>query len=199
MPRTALRDCMLSLLLATGFGDPHDRSGLSAAPRASSGSRPTPSGPGCARRPLAAADAPIRTHDGDRVGHDGRVVLMDLVPGDLQQCADSAIRLRAEWLHSQGEPVMFPRHQRRSDALESLRGRRDPLREERPDRLEVRGLWHVRGLPGEGLHLGRDRLPGPARTPSRPRSPSPAMFSSRAGFRGMPLCCSTWRPRATRR
>lgn len=56
---------------------------------------------------LAAVDAPVRTHDGRLAGHRGRVVSLPLVPGDLQQCADSALRLRAEWERSQGRSPSF--------------------------------------------------------------------------------------------
>ncbi|MCA9566462.1 MAG: hypothetical protein KC656_01425 [Myxococcales bacterium] len=52
-------------------------------------------------------DRPVRTYKGGEVGHRARVIDLPLVPGDLQQCADSAIRLRAQWLHDRGEPVMF--------------------------------------------------------------------------------------------
>lgn len=57
--------------------------------------------------PLRPEGTPVRTHDGREVGHRARVVDLPLVPGDLQQCADSAIRLRAEWLRAQGAPVSF--------------------------------------------------------------------------------------------
>ena len=49
----------------------------------------------------------IHTHDGRVVLHNGRVIELDMVKGDLQQCADSAIRLRAEWLREQSAPVVF--------------------------------------------------------------------------------------------
>ena len=47
---------------------------------------------------LKAKNEPIRTYDGRIVHHNGRPVDIPLVRGDLQQCADSAIRLRATWL-----------------------------------------------------------------------------------------------------
>ncbi len=59
------------------------------------------------RLPLAPVDQPIRTYDGRIVPHRGRVVELPLVPGDLQQCADSLIRLRAQWRKERGEPVLF--------------------------------------------------------------------------------------------
>ena len=55
-----------------------------------------------AARPLREADEPVRTYAGQVVGHRARVVDLPLVKGDLQQCADSAIRLRAEWLREVG-------------------------------------------------------------------------------------------------
>jgi len=53
------------------------------------------------------ADVTVRTHDGRTVGHDARVIELPLVKGDLQQCADSAIRLRAEWLKATGGEIMY--------------------------------------------------------------------------------------------
>lgn len=50
---------------------------------------------------------PVRTFRGDVVSHHARVVDFPMVPGDLQQCADSAIRLRAEWLKTNGRPIAF--------------------------------------------------------------------------------------------
>ncbi|MFT5460293.1 MAG: hypothetical protein ACI9K2_006810 [Myxococcota bacterium] len=60
-------------------------------------------------------DTPVRTHDGRVVRRDTRVVDLPLVRGDLQQCADSALRLRAEWLLSAGRPVVF--HSTSGDAM----------------------------------------------------------------------------------
>ena len=54
--------------------------------------------------PLKAKSEPIRTYDGRIVHHNGRPIDMPLVRGDLQQCADSAIRLRATWLRESGAP-----------------------------------------------------------------------------------------------
>ena len=56
---------------------------------------------------LHPADRPIRTHAGRVVAHDGRAVVLPLVPGDLQQCADSILRLRAEFLRGRGVQPTF--------------------------------------------------------------------------------------------
>lgn len=56
---------------------------------------------------LGPPSEPVRTHDGRIVGHEARVVELPLTRGDLQQCADSLIRLRATWLRDQGQPVSF--------------------------------------------------------------------------------------------
>ena len=52
---------------------------------------------------------PVRTHDGKVVaGHKGaRVIDLPMVPGNLQQCADALIRVRAEWLRATGGEVMY--------------------------------------------------------------------------------------------
>ncbi len=57
--------------------------------------------------PIAPTEQPVLTHDGRPVGHHARVIELDMVEGDLQQCADSAIRVRAEFLKAQGEPILF--------------------------------------------------------------------------------------------
>jgi hypothetical protein len=67
----------------------------------------SPFGDWLLKRQVLGPDQPIRTHSGAIVDHNGRVVELELVSGDLQQCADSAIRLRAEWLREQGKPVAF--------------------------------------------------------------------------------------------
>ena len=57
------------------------------------------------------SETPVRAYDG-RVLHaatDSRiagVVALDVSPADLQQCADSVMRLHAEWLWSKGERNM---------------------------------------------------------------------------------------------
>ena len=57
--------------------------------------------------PLLDADRPIRTHDGRTVHHHGHVIDLPMVSGDLQQCADSILRVRAEFLRARGEDVLF--------------------------------------------------------------------------------------------
>ena len=61
------------------------------------------------QRTLEPADRPIQTHDGRTVPHAGRVVSLPLVPGDLQQCADTIMRLRGEylWWRKQASRVRF--------------------------------------------------------------------------------------------
>lgn len=68
-------------------------------------------------RPVHPADRPVKTHDGRTVPHEARVIAMDLVPGDLQQCADSAIRLRAEWLRAQGDDDAIVFHATSGDPI----------------------------------------------------------------------------------
>jgi hypothetical protein len=58
-------------------------------------------------REVEEAGVPVRTYDGRRVSHAARVVRLPLVPGDRQQCADSLIRLRAEWQREAGVSPMF--------------------------------------------------------------------------------------------
>lgn len=58
--------------------------------------------------PLRPVGTTALTWDGRGVrGHPGRVVDLPLVPGDLQQCADSALRLRAEWQRELGQTPSF--------------------------------------------------------------------------------------------
>lgn len=58
-------------------------------------------------RRLEDARAPVLTHDGRVVHHRGRVVQLPMVSGDLQQCADAILRLRAEWLRERGATIRF--------------------------------------------------------------------------------------------
>ena len=58
--------------------------------------------------PIRAVDAQVRTHDGRVVtAHRARVVDMPVVDGDLQQCADSIIRVRSEWLRETGAEISW--------------------------------------------------------------------------------------------
>jgi hypothetical protein len=84
---------------------------------------------------------PVRTFDGAVVGHRARVVKLPMVPGDLQQCADSAIRLRAEWLRETGGEVVF--HATSGDPLPWARWQRG----ERPFDAGGRIRWR-RGAGG---------------------------------------------------
>ena len=66
---------------------------------------PSPFGAWLQERLLEDAAAPVLTYDGRVVRHRGRVVQLPHVEGDLQQCADAILRLRAEWLREEGRPV----------------------------------------------------------------------------------------------
>lgn len=90
-------------------------------------------------RPLRGASTPILTHDGRVVQHDGRPVDLPMVKGDLQQCADSAIRLRAEWLKEKDEPVVF--HATSGDPLTWSRYRAG----EKPYESQGRIAWKAGG------------------------------------------------------
>jgi hypothetical protein len=58
--------------------------------------------------PLRDIRAPLRAYDGRLIhGHDAWVLELDMVDGDLQQCADALLRVRGEWQRSVGEPVSF--------------------------------------------------------------------------------------------
>ncbi len=86
------------------------------------------------QRPLRAADVPVRTHDGRVVSHRARVIELDVVPGDLQQCADTAIRLRAEWLRETGGEIVF--HATSGDPMPWARWQAGERPVERDNRLE---------------------------------------------------------------
>ena len=65
--------------------------------------------------PVLPEGTPVTAHDGAVIRRDARVIDLPLVRGDLQQCADTAIRLRAEWLKAEGKPVVF--HATSGDAM----------------------------------------------------------------------------------
>ena len=99
------------LLLALALADPAPwpRSLVEAYPAPAGAQRVEVDAFGAWLRALRLADpaVPVRTWQGREVPGDFHVVILPLVPGDLQQCADSALRLRAEWLREAGQPVLF--------------------------------------------------------------------------------------------
>lgn len=86
------------------------------------------------QRPLRAPDVPIRTFDGRTVGHRARALEFPIVGGDLQQCADTAIRLRAEWLKETGGEISF--HATSGDPMPWSRWERGERPVERAGRLQ---------------------------------------------------------------
>jgi len=89
---------------------------------------------------LEAPSVPVRTHDGRVVPGDFHVVKLPLVSGNLQQCADTAIRLRAEWLREQGQPVMF--HATSGDPMPWARYQGGEKAHEQGNRLSWRDAPH---------------------------------------------------------
>jgi len=87
---------------------------------------------------LEAPSVPVTTYRGDVVPGDFHVVKLPLVSGNLQQCADTAIRLRAEWLVAQGrdDEVMF--HATSGDAMPWSRYRDGEKAYEQDNRLRWR-------------------------------------------------------------
>ncbi len=75
------------------------------------GNRQVPSDPWSAyvrALPLRAPGTPIYDYGGRKVGIEAlRVVDLPLVPGDLQQCADSILRVRATFLRASGADPAF--------------------------------------------------------------------------------------------
>ena len=85
---------------------------------------------------LEDPSVPVTTHSGRVVRGDFHVVRLPLVSGDLQQCADTAIRLRAEWLREQNQEVMF--HATSGDAMPWSRYRDGEKAYEQNNRLAWR-------------------------------------------------------------
>ncbi len=90
-------------------------------------------------RPLADPATPVRTHDGHPVAAPhapptARVLVLPLVAGDLQQCADAAYRLRADFLRAQGASDI-PFHATNGQALPWGRWSRGERARLRGDRL----------------------------------------------------------------
>lgn len=71
------------------------------------------------RLALRPEGVPVKTHEGTVVpqARAVRVVEMPLVKGDLQQCADSAIRLRAGWLRETGQEEAIVFHATSGDPM----------------------------------------------------------------------------------
>ncbi len=97
-------------------------------------------------RMVADADRPVKTHDGQVVHHRARVVELPLVRGDLQQCADSAIRLRAEWQKATDQEVMF--HATSGDPMAWARWAKG----ERPHEKAGKLVWTQGHGPGSWDH-----------------------------------------------
>ncbi|MEC7948236.1 MAG: DUF4846 domain-containing protein [Myxococcota bacterium] len=87
--------------------------------------------------PMRPIGTPIRTHDGRIVRHPGRPVSLPLVHGDLQQCADSAIRLRAEFARASDNADSLVFHATSGDPIPWSRY----VAGERPLAIDNRIVW----------------------------------------------------------
>jgi hypothetical protein len=115
--------------------------------------------------PLRPAGTPVRTHDGRVVAAPWAqaVVALDTGPHDLQQCADSAIRLYAEHRRAQGTTADLVFHATSGDPLPWARYAAG----ERPLVKDNRVRW---------------RAPAGPTTPSSPASPSSPTFRAWLDF-----------------
>jgi hypothetical protein len=110
--------------------------------------------------PLAAPGTPVVSYRGGTIlppAHDNlaAVVALDVGAGDLQQCADSVIRLHAEWLFAQG---------RRDQRYRAASGAEMPFqRWARGERMVPEGIgfrWTVTGRADAGHPSFRKWLDG---------------------------------------
>lgn len=98
--------------------------------------------------PLLPAGTPLLTHDGRRSGLPALAVAdLDVGRRDLQQCADSVIRLRAEWLWAAGRGREAVFHATSGDPLPFARWARG----ERPRVVRDRIAW-AGGAPAASDH-----------------------------------------------
>lgn len=93
---------------------------------------------------LRAPDVPVRTWDGRVVPDTARVIELPLSPGDLQQCADTILRLRATWQRAQGQSPSF-----RATSGDPIPYDRF-VRGERPRAEGNRLVWSAGGRTGDG-------------------------------------------------
>lgn len=101
--------------------------------------------------PLHPPGTPVHTHRGDelRRGDDPRVaavIALDVGSRDLQQCADTALRLHAEWLWSRGEESALGYHFTSGDLATWDRHRAG----ERPIVDGARVRWSTTAAPSSG-------------------------------------------------
>jgi hypothetical protein len=110
--------------------------------------------------PLAAPGSPVKSYRGGVIlppDHENlaAVVAIDVGDGDLQQCADSVIRLHAEWLFSQG---------RRDETYRAASGAAMPFaRWARGERMVPEGIgfrWAASARPDDGHASFRRWLSG---------------------------------------
>lgn len=109
--------------------------------------------------PLRPRGSAVHAHDGRELlgGSDPRVTaVIHLDPGtrDLQQCADTAIRLHAEWLWSRGDEAALGYHFTSGDLATWSRHRAG----ERPVVDGARVRWERRAAPSSGRETFRSWL-----------------------------------------
>jgi hypothetical protein len=95
--------------------------------------------------PLLPAQSPVRSFDGKELNapHARAVVDLDVGPRDLQQCADTAIRLWAEYQKSRGRADELVFHATSGDPLPFARYKNG----ERPRAPKNKVLWEKKAKP----------------------------------------------------
>ena len=149
---------------------------------------------------LRDPSVPVRTYTGAIVPHDdARVIELPLVSGNLQQCADTAIRLRAEWLKQTGQDDAILFHATSGDAMPWPRYQAGERAYETGNHL----AWRSTGTPATWdeylsavfMWAGTRSLDADTTRPSSPRPGDLLLLPGSPGHAVVILDVATWQDR----